>query len=566
MEEQTSLEEFSIPIHVNTFAFPNEHQLQLVHEVYRPSEKVKKFERHRSTYPELFIEKYNLGTLADLAVRSLARAYGPDPLPIIAEDPLKITVHYDALDVNLPLKQCYHITNERFWKRVVLSKHPDKSLALQPHVNWKNVGVSLKLQEMVEACPAEYWPEEEMRELLQMIQEFVHKLHIKRLQSLMERSFEKYYRPQVDTSSEEDDETNEEVTDSTVPTSEEEEDEAEAANELFSFKTESQIALAEHLAEEKAKRKMARQILRQDKANARREREERRAKREARRLEKEQPPEKPKKKKKKQPNSVFEIEISESEDDGEKYILDRRNLELYLNHLRGYSYPPEHCHHIDLSFVQHLKSLTEFTIEFLGPLQGRQYHHRHFNFSHDDIKRLAHGISFLSPLKIFRLRNSRMDSEKLLTLIRGLKDLPHLETVDFGCDQLMDDCGNALYELFENTTSLRNLELESNQLCEETLRTLGESINHYSQGTLEYLGLARNPITDVALHALISNIVDTSHISSLNLKGVTYLTDDGFICCVAHELLREHPVLISLDITAIPLSQKAADQLMISEN
>ncbi|XP_073846782.1 uncharacterized protein [Musca autumnalis] len=568
MEEQTSLEEFSIPIHVNTFAFPNEHQLRLVHEVYKPSEAVKKLERRRTTFPELFIENYNLGTLSDLSVRCLAKAYGPDPLPIIAEDPLKLKVHYDSLDVDMPLKQCYHIVSERFWKRVVLSKHPDKSLLLRSNVKWKNLGISLKLVEMVEACPAEYWPQDEMEELLQKIQEFVLEIHIKRLQSLTERSFEKYYRPKTDSSSEDDDVSNEEeVSDLSVPTSYEGEIEE---NEEFPLetKTESQIALAQQLAaEEKAKRKIARQILRQEREERRREREERRLRREAKRLEKEKPPEKPKKKKKKQPNSIFEIEFSdEDEEDMEKFIVDRRNLELYLKHLKGYNYPPEHCHHIDLGFVQHLKSLTEFTIEFLGPLQGRQYHRRHFNFSHDDVKRLAQGISSLPELKTFRLRNSRMDAEKLLTMVRGLKVLPSLETVDFGCDQLTDDCGNALYELFENTSGIRNLELESNQLGEETLRTLGETLSNYSYGSLEYLGLARNPINDLALHALISNVVGTRHITSLDLRGITYLTEAGFICCVAHELLSQHSPLLRLDITGIHITSKAADQLIISLN
>ncbi|XP_005183271.1 uncharacterized protein LOC101887845 [Musca domestica] len=565
MEEQTSLEEFSTPIHVNTFAFPNEPDLRLVHELYRPSENVKKLERRRTIFPELFIENYNLGTLADLSVRCLARAFGPDPLPIIADDPLKLMVHYDSLDIDMPLNQCCHITSERFWKRLVLNKHPDKSLSLQSNINWKNLGISLKLVEMVEACPAEYWPAEEMSELLQKIQEFVLELHIKRLQSLMERSFEKYFSLKKDSSTtEEDDDTNDEITDSPIPTSEEGD-----VDEELKAKTESQIALAQQLAEEKEQRKIARQILRQDKANARQEKEERRLRREARRHEEEQAAEELKKKKKKKnklPKSVFEIEISESEDDGEQFIVDRRNLELYLKHKRGYNYPAEHCHHIDLRFVQHLKSLTDFTLEFSGPLQGRQYHQRHYNFSHEDIKNLAYGISLAPQLRIFRLRNSRMDAEKLLTLIRGLKHLEKIESVDFGYDQLMDDCGNALYELFENTQSIRGLELESNQLGEETLRTLGETLSHYTQGTLEYLGLARNPINDDALHALISNILGTPHISSLNLRGITYLSEDGFICCVAHELLRQHSVLMHLDITAIPIGPKAADQMMLSLN
>lgn len=383
MEEQTSIENLVIPVHTNTFAIPNDRQLRLVHEVYKPSAEVTKAERGRTIYPEVFIENYKLGTLADLSVRSLARGYGPNPLPMIAEDPLMLQIHYDALDVNLPLAKCYHITDESFWKRVVLDKHPDKTITLRHNINWKNLAVSMKYIEMVENCPVEYWPEEEMCELAKKVQEFVTEMHIKRLQSLTERSFERYYRPQPMTLSDEE----EEVTESSVPTSEEETLDLEVIPDTM--KTESQMILDQQLMVDKAKRKQERQMLREQKTNARRQREEKRLFRESKRLKKDQLAELPKKKRTKQPNSFFEIEISESEEDGEHLILDHRNKELYLKFKREYKYPPEHCHHINLKFVEHFKYLDTFTIEFLGPLQGRNYHHRHLNFSHDDIKRLA---------------------------------------------------------------------------------------------------------------------------------------------------------------------------------
>uniref|UniRef100_A0A1I8PAF7 Uncharacterized protein n=1 Tax=Stomoxys calcitrans TaxID=35570 RepID=A0A1I8PAF7_STOCA len=561
MEEEPSFEDLPVPIRTNLFTFPNDHSLRLVHEVYKPSAEALKVSRGRTIYSEMFIENEKLGTLADLSIRCLAHNYGPDPLPMIAEEPLKEQLHYDSLDVDLPLAKCYHLENERFWKRVVLSKHPDKALSLRSNVNWKQLGISMKYTEMVEECPPEYWKEEEMSELAQKIQEYVVEMYIKRLKSLTESSFEKYYLPRKPQSSdEEDEESVEEVFEASVPTSEE--DVPSAAFEDNEMKTESQLQLEQQMAEEKAKRKQVRQLLREEKANARREREERRERRQAKRLAKEQQLENSKKMKKQtQPESL--IEISENDSDEEKYILDRRNLELYLKYKKDYKYPPEHCDHIDLSFVRHLKNLHTFNIEFLGPILGRNYHHRHLNFSLGDIKTLAQGLSHLALLKVFRLRHSRMDADKLQTLVRGLKGLHQLETVDFGYDNLGEDCASSLYELLEDATSIRNLELESNQLGEEVLMTLGESLQqHYVNGHLEYLGLARNPITEQGLHALVNHILGTSHIKSLNLRGVYNLYENGLICCIARELLLHHKPLEKLDLTGIPININAANELI----
>lgn len=164
-------------------------------------------------------------------------------------------------------------------------------------------------------------------------------------------------------------------------------------------------------------------------------------------------------------------------------------------------------------------------------------------------------------LRVFRLRNSRMDAEKLLSLVRGLKELKRLETVDFGFDNLEDDSASAFYELFENNCSIQSLELESNKMCEEVLRTLGEALQHY-KGRLEYLGLARNPITDEALHALVSGILTTPQISSLSLRGVVGLSQNGLKCCIVNELLCDHFALRKLDLTAVPLGEELADEII----
>lgn len=70
-------------------------------------------------------------------------------------------------------------------------------------------------------------------------------------------------------------------------------------------------------------------------------------------------------------------------------IIDKRNKSLFLRHIKKYNYPAKDCHHIDLRFVQYFTNLQIFIIEFWGPLQNRNYHVKHMNFSYDDINNLA---------------------------------------------------------------------------------------------------------------------------------------------------------------------------------
>ncbi|TMW44863.1 hypothetical protein DOY81_010057, partial [Sarcophaga bullata] len=260
----------------------------------------------------------------------------------------------------------------------------------------------------------------EMKDLALKIKDDVEELHIKRLQSLKQRSFEKYFHSESESSSEEsDEESEEEESDSSVPTSvDEEQGEEEEEDEME--KTESQLEFEREQARKKAHRKRIRQEIREAKAKEKALREAKRQKRAARRAKKGIKVETVVKKIPKNPKDLFKIPIVESEDDGEDQIVDKRNKALYLENLKKYTYPAEDCHHIDLRFVQYFTNLETFIIEFWGPIQQREYHVRHRNFSLQDIKHLATGLSYLHRLKTFRLRNSRMDEEKLLVLCRAL--------------------------------------------------------------------------------------------------------------------------------------------------
>ncbi|XP_017462288.1 PREDICTED: uncharacterized protein LOC108355650, partial [Rhagoletis zephyria] len=181
------------PIRMNTMGIPQEHDLLMAYDVYQPALETRKLrsERNRSLYAEIFIENIKLGPLRDLCTRVLASTFTPEQMPSMVEDPLKLRLYYDALSLDLPLDECYHITDEKYWRRFVLAKNKDGTLAFKKEheYDWRSLGLSMKFVELVEACPAEYWPDDEMRPLAMKIKDYVSEMHIRKLQSMSERYF-----------------------------------------------------------------------------------------------------------------------------------------------------------------------------------------------------------------------------------------------------------------------------------------------------------------------------------------------------------------------------------------
>jgi len=200
-------EDFLPPPNLVTFGIPNEPNLLVEYELYRPSMGTRRLysERNREVSSEAFIENERLGTLADLWVRALAEVGTRHIAPPVKQDHMKMRIHYDSLDVNLPLRDCYFVEDVRFWRRVVLAKSSDKSLSFKKidEYDWKGMGISLKYVELVESCPAAYWPEQQMAELGRLVRKYVRTLHIKHLQSLPDDFFAHYVvsEPELDASS-----------------------------------------------------------------------------------------------------------------------------------------------------------------------------------------------------------------------------------------------------------------------------------------------------------------------------------------------------------------------------
>ncbi|KAL7723828.1 hypothetical protein ACLKA6_016399 [Drosophila palustris] len=589
------------PASTNTFGIPNEPDLLLEYELYKASMGTKRLpsECHREVYAEAFIEHERLGTLADLCVRALAKLGTRHIAPPVKQDPMKLRIHYDSLDVNLPLEECYFVEDVRFWRRVVLAKSSDKTLQFKKidEYDWRGMGISLKYVELVEACPAAFWPEQQMSELGQLVRNYVRTLHIKHLQSLTDHSFSHYVEsePELDATSDESDEPDISSDESDTPAEEESEPTEDEERErpilrkrasrkdssvrisdqtrVIEIDLQASVTEMKSQSEVRWKRKEARYSRNAARQQLRDLQQEKRAEHERRKqsraLMRKLPEPAPtlRKHRRSKITGLFNMTVQPEPDDGEADIPDKRNKDKLLDRLKRYDYPAKHCHHIDLSFVRYFDMLNSLTIEFLGPEMDRHYHKRHMNFSYDDMVHLAEGVRTLQQLKIFRLRNSRMDSMKLLIIARALKQLDALEVADFGYDQLEDNCNVALEMLLERKVMLMQLELEYNKLGTQSVDSIGYALRCHADnephGTpLRYLGLAHNPVGDYFLVNLIHGISGTNHVQELNIKGVeadSEIVERDLSC-----LLRTHAPLRWLNLAGIPLNAIDSRDLICS--
>lgn len=310
-------------------------------------------------------------------------------------------------------------------------------------------------------------------------------------------------------------------------------------------------------------RNEVRQKLRDMRLEKKQEHERRRVERNLARI---RPPKlKPSKKKEKVPTGVFSIAVEPEPEDNENKIGDTRNKDILLRRRKRYDYPHKDCHHINLSFLGYFDELTSLTIEFLGPKMEFGYHKLHTRFSYDDISNLAKGVRNLQQLKVFRLRNSLMDSMKLIIIIKALRNLEDLEVVDFGCDNLDDDCYLSLNMLLDRKNMLKSLELEYNMLGRNVMDSIGNVLlSQYNENpevtALEYLGLAHNLLPGDGLDNFIHKIIGTIHIHKLNLNGVA-LEPDKMVNSVSH-LLRKHKPLRQLQMAANPLNPISGKSLI----
>ncbi|XP_017029706.1 uncharacterized protein [Drosophila kikkawai] len=568
------------PWNTNTLGVPNDPALIAVYELYKSpihANRLLLTERKRVTFAEALNGPSSVPTLADLCVRQLAKRGTAHMTADVLENPLKMRIYYDSLDVDTPLRECYSVQDQSFWRRVVLAKSTDKCLAMKGlnGYDWRGKGLSLKYVELVEACPAAIWPEREMTRLALLIRDDVRYMDIRHLQSQSEFKFRKAGLDDdntdpiisseetqgMDISSDEPD-----TLDEAEGEEEEEDDNIEDVGITFTFDKPVTANKGDDPHIEQKRLRHERNAERQRLRDIKEAQREARKARQATSLVNQKPEEPRRKRRRKQRiTGAFDIRVDPEPDDGDDKVMDKRNKQRYLDHLKKFEYPEEDCSHIDLSFVGHFDNLISLTLEFLGPAElGRDYHKRHLLFSVRDMVHLARGLVYLEQLQIFRLRNSHLDHLKLYSLCRVLRSLPALEVVDFGYDQMTDDCGPLLGLLLDRPRMLSSLELEFNRLDTRAMLAIGEALNRPSQVKLQYLGLGHNNLGPEALTVLLTHLKGTEHVQELDVSGIKvngrYFTNE------ITELIRHHEPLRRLKMVAVPLSANLGRQLICSLN
>ncbi|KAH8344092.1 hypothetical protein KR084_004173 [Drosophila pseudotakahashii] len=568
-------EEAVQPHYAQKFRAPTDPILLATYELFKPSPQTLNLysERNRELFAEAFIDG-NLDTLGNLCVKSLAKLGIRGISPTLQASPQLMRIFYDALDVELPLRECYLIDDQRFWRRVVLSKTLDKTLHLKRwnEFDWKSEGVSRKFVEQVESCPVNVKPERKLARLAETVWEYVKSLHVRKLQALPDYAFSKYLEidPEEDITSESSDEedisSDEPDTDLGIDGEGEEEQESssssEAAITFWQAESEDEDTMRKNARRQRnANRQLARDAI----ARKRADRKERKKRRQEKLIALKNPERSAKKKKKKKElpiEDVFSIKVAPEVADDEDTKPDKRNKQLMLERIKRYDYPDIHCHHIDLGFVRFFGNMTSFTLEFLGPPDVKDYQSRYLKFSDGDMVRLSRGLRCLPNLQTFKLRNSRLNLKKFRILARALQNLDSLEEVDFGYAHMTDECSEGLSYLLKRPRMYRIIQLEYNRLGSNSALVLGEALSQSQEGVLEYLGLAHNPLNELALHSLITSIIGTPHVMALNISGVD--TTQGLFARDIGTLLRSHTPLISLEMAAINIGNSQGNQILRS--
>uniref|UniRef100_A0A6P4DYF1 Uncharacterized protein LOC108038312 isoform X1 n=1 Tax=Drosophila rhopaloa TaxID=1041015 RepID=A0A6P4DYF1_DRORH len=568
-------EEAVQPHYAQKFRAPSDPILLAEYELFKPSPQTLNLysERNREVFAEAFIEG-KLDTLENLCVKSLATLGIRGISPTLLASPELMRVFYDALDVELPLSECYLIEDQRFWRRVVLSKTLDKTLHLKRwnEFDWKSEGVSRKFVEQVESCPVNVKPEKRLAQLAEKVWECVNSIHVRKLQPLPDYAFLRYIEsdPEDDVTSDSSDEeevsSDEPDTDLGIDGEGEEEESSsssEAAIQFFRVESEDEDTARRNA---RRQRNANRQLARDSIAKKREQHEERKIRRQEKRdaLSHPDPSAKKKKKKKKEPpiQDVFNINVPPENEDDEDTKPDKRNKQLMLERIKRYDYPDAHCHHIDLGFVRYFGNMVSFTLEFLGPPHVTDYHSRVMKFSAGDMVHLSRGLRCLPNLKTFKLRNGRMDLKKFRILARALGTIDSLEEVDFGYDQMTDECSEGLSYLLKRPRMYRIIQLEYNRLGTNSAVVLGEALSESQEGVLEYLGLAHNPLNELAIHSLISGFIGTPHVMALNISGID--STQGAFARDIGTLLRSHTPLVSLEMAAINIGTSQGVQILRS--
>ncbi|KAJ3654632.1 hypothetical protein Zmor_013807 [Zophobas morio] len=169
------------------------------------------------------------------------------------------------------------------------------------------------------------------------------------------------------------------------------------------------------------------------------------------------------------------------------------------------------------AIVTGLENLTELSICFKQTYVGEKFSWNILKITLQDIKLLAKGLEKIH-LKIFRLRNSDIDDEKMIRILKSLLKHDELHTLDFSHCKISDEGGVALSK-FCLLNSVNTLVLANNQIGTKGMEALSYVICQ-SACRLSTLDLKLNPIgNEGANHLMKPLTIGVRNIKNLYLSG-----------------------------------------------
>ncbi|KFB48271.1 AGAP005805-PA-like protein [Anopheles sinensis] len=225
---------------------------------------------------------------------------------------------------------------------------------------------------------------------------------------------------------------------------------------------------------------------------------------------------------------------------------------------RMYNPPDAVCHHGSLAMLGHLDNLTSLSLVFGVNHWTKPYRVRYSKFSLADIENLAIALRKLGKLKSFTLTRSRMDAEKLATLVESFTHLP-LESLDFSHCQLGNGCGAVLGRFLSRFgPTLKRLNLAGNRLDALELDQLCPGLAVY-KGVVDKLDLSYNPIGAAGVLILGGALKGTPQLSELNFTGCLMGAEGSFRTI---QLLSFHTPLRRVTLNCVPISPEGQRKLV----
>lgn len=165
----------------------------------------------------------------------------------------------------------------------------------------------------------------------------------------------------------------------------------------------------------------------------------------------------------------------------------------------------------------------------------------------------------MKNLEKFTFHRSFLDDRKLKTLIRrGLVNCSLLNHLDLSYCRLTDDSGSSIGYFLTKNNMLQRLELRGNEIGSIGCQGIGYGLQQF-KGSLEYLGLAGNPISEQGVLNIGAGFCQTEHVRQLDFSQCD--VDENGAYRMA-QIIGFHLPLTGIDLSCVPLGENGGEKLL----